>query len=351
MAVFLAGGAGFIGSHMAVELLERQYEVVVADNYSNSTSEGLKRVEKLTGQKVTFYECDVRDRAELDKIFSRHEINSIIHFAGFKAAGESTEKPIEYYSNNLMSTISLCQAMKRHDVRKLVFSSSACVYSDKNRMPITEDSIVGDCPNPYGRTKYFSEQILRDGAMANPGWSVVLLRYFNLFGAHESGEIGDDPTGIPRNLPPFIAQTAAGRHSVLSIFGNDYPTPDGSCIRDYIHIMDLVKGHVAAIKYCDSHTGAEAFNLGTGKGTSNFELVAAFEEANGIKIPINITARRPGDAPVSYCSTDKAKRLLGWSAEKTVEDACRDMWRWQSKNPNGYNHTKDGDKNDLSFRA
>lgn len=336
MTVFLAGGAGFIGSHMLAELLSQQYDVVVADNYSNSTPEALVRVKKLTGRDFGFYECDVRDGNKLDKIFLKHKIDYIIHFAGFKAAGESMELPIDYYTNNLNSTISLCEAMKRHGVKKLIFSSSACVYSAKNTMPITEDAIVGDCPNPYGWTKFMSEQILRDAAAANPGWSVAMLRYFNLMGAHESGEIGDDPTGIPKNLPPFIAQAAAGQHEFLQIYGNDYPTHDGSCIRDYIHIMDLVKGHIAAMKYCDNNTGAEAFNLGTGRGTSNFEFVTAFEKSNGIKIPVKISNRRPGDAPVSYCSTEKAEKLLNWKAEKTVIDGCRDMWHWQSKNPTGY---------------
>jgi len=337
MTVFLAGGAGFIGSHMAVELLKQQYDVVISDNYSNSTPEVINRIKKISGRDFAFYECDVRENQKLDKIFSERRIDCIIHFAGFKAAGESVAEPLDYYANNLSSTISLCEAMKRHDVTKLIFSSSACVYSDKNLMPLTEDSITGDCPNPYGWTKFMSEQILCDAAVANPGWSVAMLRYFNLMGAHESGDIGDDPTGIPKNLPPFIAQTAAGRHEILEIFGNDYPTPDGSCIRDYIHVVDLVKGHIAAMKYCDNNTGAEAFNLGTGRGTSNFEFVRAFEEANGIKIPMQISARRPGDAPVSYCSTEKAERLLRWKAEKTVADGCRDMWRWQSNNPYGYN--------------
>jgi len=334
--VFLAGGAGFIGSHMAAELLDQGYNIVVADNFSNSTPEALNRVKKLAGRDFPCYDCDVRDASMLDEIFTKHKIDCIIHFAGYKAAGESMSKPLEYYDNNLTSTISLCGAMKRHGVKSLIFSSSACVYSDKNTMPISEDGIVGDCPNPYGWTKFMSEQILADAATANPDWSVVNLRYFNLFGAHESGDIGDDPTGIPRNLPPFIAQVAAGRHKLLEIFGDDYPTPDGSCIRDYIHIVDLVKGHVAAIKYSKENTGAEAFNLGTGRGTSNFELVAAFEEANGIKIPVKVSPRRPGDAPVSYCCTDKAEKLLGWKAEKSVADSCRDMWRWQSKNPRGY---------------
>jgi UDP-glucose 4-epimerase len=321
---------------MAVELLTNQHEVIIADNFSNSTPEALNRVKKLTKRDFALYECDVRNAETLDEIFTKHKIDCIIHFAGYKAAGESIEKPIEYYANNMYATISLCEAMQRHGVKKLIFSSSACVYNENNTMPLTENSTVGDCPNPYGWTKFMSEQILKDAAAANPDWTVVLLRYFNLMGAHESGEIGDDPTGIPRNLPPRIAQTAAGRYDSMDIYGKDYPTPDGSCIRDYIHIVDLVKGHVAAMDFCEKNKGAEAFNLGTGKGTSNFELVTAFENANGVKIPVNIADRRMGDAPVSYCSTEKAEKILGWKAEKTVEDGCRDMWRWQSKNPNGY---------------
>ena len=336
MAVLLAGGAGFIGSHMAVELLTQGYDIIIADNFSNSIPEVLKRIKKLTERDFAFYDCDLLDASKLDEIFANHKIDCVIHFAALKAAGESIKLPLDYYRVNLNITIELCEAMKRHDVKKLVFSSSACVYSPENTMPLTEESLVGDCPNPYGWTKFMSEQILRDVAAANPDWSVALLRYFNLIGAHESGEIGDDPAGIPMNLPPFLAQTAAGRREILEIFGDDYPTPDGSCIRDYIHIVDLVKGHIAAMKYCDKNTGAEAFNLGTGKGTSNFELVKAFEDANGIKIPMKVSARRPGDAPVSYCSTEKAQKLLEWKAEKTIVDSCRDMWRWQSKNPNGY---------------
>lgn len=336
MAVFLAGGAGFIGSHMAAELLTQGYEVVIADNHANSTFEALNRVKKITGKTFAFYQCDVKDSEKLDEIFTTHKIDCIIHFAGYKAAGESTQFPLKYYENNLNTTLALCQAMERHQVHKLIFSSSACVYSPKNTMPISENSIVGDCPNPYGWSKLMSEQILFDTAAANPQFSFAILRYFNLIGAHESGDIGDDPTGIPKNLPPFVAQTAAGRHPIVAMYGDDYPTPDGSCIRDYIHISDLVKGHMAAMAYCNHHPGAEAFNLGTGKGTSNFEFVKAFEDATGIKIPTKISPRRPGDAPESYCSTEKAEKTLGWKAEKTVIEGCQDMWRWQSKNPSGY---------------
>jgi len=337
MTILLAGGAGFIGSHTAVELLNQNHDVIIADDLSNCTLEALHRVKKITGREFTFYGLDIKDSAKLDEIFRKHKIDCIMNFAGFKAPGESIEEPLKYYSNNLGIILSLCEAMKRHGVTKFIFSSSACVYSEKNEMPITEDSIVGDCPNPYGWTKLMSEQILQDAAAANPDWSVAMLRYFNLLGTHESGEMGDDPTGEPKNLPPRIAQTASGKYDFINIYGDDYPTPDGSCIRDYIHVMDLVKGHIAAMKYCEHNKGVEAFNLGTGKGTSNLELISAFEKASGIKIPVKISDRRPGDVPISYCSTEKAQKMLGWSAEQTVEDGCRDMWRWQSKNPNGYN--------------
>jgi len=334
--VLLAGGAGFIGSHMAVELLDQGYDVVVADNFTNSTHEALNRVKKLTNRDFPIYDCDVRDCTKLDEIFDKHKIDCIIHFAGYKAAGESVALPLNYYENNINSTMSLCRAMERHGIKKFIFSSSATVYSEKNEMPLTEDSIIGECLNPYGWTKFMTEQILRDIVIANPDWSIVMLRFFNLFGAHESGDIGDDPAGIPKNLPPYITQVAVGRLEFLEIYGDDYPTPDGSCIRDYIHIVDLVKGHIAAMKYCENNKGAEAFNLGTGRGTSNFELVKTFEDVNGVKIPMKISARRPGDAPVSYCCTDKAEKMLNWKAEKTIVEACQDMWRWQNKNPRGY---------------
>ena len=336
--VLLAGGAGYIGSHMAVELLDLGYDVIVADNLSNSTPEVLNRIKKITGRMPLFYEMDIRDKKKLGSLFEEFKIDCIVHFAGLKAAGESVELPIEYYANNLGCTISLCEAMKQYGVRKIIFSSSACVYNEDNPMPLTEDKKAGICPNPYGYTKYMSEQILRDAAYANKEWTAINLRYFNLVGAHESGEIGDDPTGIPRNLPPFISQTAVGKHKYLEIFGNDYPTPDGSCIRDYIHVVDLVKGHVAAMDFAYGNKGEHTFNLGTGRGTSVFEFVKAFEEATGIKVPTKVAKRRPGDAPESYCSPKKALGLLKWKAEKTMADGCRDMWRWQSKNPDGYKH-------------
>ena len=333
--VLLSGGAGYIGSHMAVELIESGFGVVIADNFSNSVPEVLNRIKKITGHSPVFYEMDVRDMLRLEKVFTENEISHVVHFAGLKAAGESAMNPLSYYNSNLVATISLCDVMQKYGTNKFIFSSSACVYNEDNEMPLTEESKAGLCPNPYGYTKFMSEQILRDVSFANKSWSVINLRYFNLVGAHESGEIGDDPTGVPQNLPPFVSQTAVGKHDCLQVFGNDYPTPDGSCIRDYIHVVDLVKGHVAAMRYADKNTGAETINLGTGRGTSVFEFAKIFEETTGIKIPMKIAERRPGDAPLSYCSPEKAKKLLNWRAVKTMEDGCRDMWKWQLKNPQG----------------
>lgn len=334
--VLLAGGAGYIGSHMAVELLNLGFEVAIADNFANSSPEVCNRIKKITGRGFRFFELDVCDESLLSRVFESHKIDCIVHFAGHKAAGESAALPIKYYRNNLGCTLALCAMMQRYGAGRLIFSSSACVYDEGNPMPLGEDGKTGACANPYGYTKHMSEQILKCGAAANKDWSVVSLRYFNLLGAHGSGEIGDDPTGIPRNLPPFVAQTAAGKHKELVVFGADYPTPDGSCIRDYIHVSDLVRGHVAAMDYAGKARGFEAFNLGTGKGTSVFEFVRAFGEATGIEIPVRIAGRRPGDAAVSYCSPEKAARVLGWKAEKTIADGCRDMWKWQSRNPDGY---------------
>jgi UDP-glucose 4-epimerase len=279
---------------------------------------------------------DVRDAATLDKVFAAHDVGCVIHFAGLKAVGESVSVPLRYYANNLDSTIALCNAMQKHGVGKFIFSSSATVYSGDNPMPLTEDSAVGNCINPYGWTKFMCEQILRDAAAASDGWAVALLRYFNPIGAHESGQIGEDPRDIPNNLMPYIAQTAVGRLECLSVFGDDYDTPDGTGVRDYIHVVDLAKGHVAAIKHLEGCPGTSIFNLGTGKGTSVLELVDAFEQASGVTIPKKIAGRRPGDLPVCYAGTDKAKRELGWTAEKTIHDACADSWCWQSKNPRGY---------------
>jgi len=319
-----------------LELLEQGYDVVAADNFVNSKPEAISRVKDLAGRDFAFYDMDTRDGAALDKIFTEHTITCVIHFAGLKAVGESVSIPLEYYSNNLDSTISLCSAMQRHGIRKLIFSSSATVYNATEKMPLTEDSLIGGCTNPYGWTKYMCEQILRDTVNASDNWSVALLRYFNPIGAHPSGRIGEDPQNIPNNLMPYIAQTAVGRHSHLSIFGGDYETPDGTGIRDYIHVVDLAAGHVAALRFIEEQPGVNVFNLGTGHGVSVLELVTAFEKATGISIPREIVGRRPGDLAICYASTEKAKCELKWEATKTVSDACSDTWRWQENNPNGY---------------
>ena len=336
MRIFVTGGAGYIGSHTVLELLAQGYEVVVADNYSNSKPEAVKRIKELAGRDFPFYEMDIRDKVELDRIFEKYDIDCVIHFAGLKAVGESVEKPLEYYENNLNSTLALCEAMKKHGVNKMIFSSSATVYNQDNEMPLTEDSCTGGCTNPYGWTKYMIEQILTDVVNASENLSVALLRYFNPIGAHESGRIGEDPQDIPNNLMPFISQAAVGRHPYINIFGNDYDTPDGTCIRDYIHVVDLAEGHVAAIKYLETHKGSNVINLGTGKGVSVLELISAFEEATGVEIPKKPAPRRPGDGPVCYASTEKAKKELGWEAKKTTRQGCEDSWRWQKNNPNGY---------------
>ena len=337
MTVLVTGGMGYIGSHTCVELLKQGMDVVIVDNLVNSSAEAGRRVEQITGKGVTFYEIDVRDRERLDEVFRRHDIDCVIHFAGLKAVGESVRMPIEYYDNNLNSTLVLVQTMRAHNVKKIIFSSSATVYSGDNPMPLYETSKTGNCTNPYGWTKYVCEQILRDAVVADPSWSVVLLRYFNPVGAHASGLIGEDPRGIPNNLMPFISQTAIGRREKLSIFGNDYDTPDGTCIRDYIHVVDLARGHVAAISYMDAHTGESVFNLGTGQGTSVLQMVRAFERANHLVIPFEYAARRAGDLPVCYACPDKSAELLHWRAAFGIEDMCRDTWNWQTKNPMGYN--------------
>lgn len=336
MKVLVTGGAGYIGSHTCVELLEQGMEVVVIDNLNNSNPESLKRVEAITGKKISFYEGDVRDRNKLKEIFTSHKIDCMIHFAGLKAVGESVAMPIEYYTNNLDCTMVLCDEARKHGVKKIVFSSSATVYSGDNEMPLKETSKTGNCTNPYGWTKYMGEQILRDMANADPEWSVVLLRYFNPVGAHESGMIGEDPSGIPNNLMPYISQTAIGRREYLSVFGNDYDTHDGTGVRDYIHVVDLAKGHVAAISYLNEHKGCEVFNLGTGKGYSVLDMVKAFEKTSGVKIPYKITGRRPGDLATCYSDPAKSNKVLGWKAEKNLEDMCRDSWNWQKQNPQGY---------------
>ena len=336
MNVLVTGGAGYIGSHTCVELLAAGHTPIVIDNLYNSSAKSLDRVKQITGVEIKFYEGDVRDEALLEKIFSENEIGSVIHFAGLKAVGESVAMPLAYYDNNLCSTMTLCRVMAKHDVKKIVFSSSATVYSGDNEMPLKETSKTGNCTNPYGWTKYMCEQILRDIAKADAAWSVVLLRYFNPVGAHESGLIGEHPNGIPNNLMPFISQTAIGKREKLSVFGNDYDTPDGTGVRDYIHVVDLAKGHVAAISYLTKNCGEAVFNLGTGTGYSVLDMVKAFETANNIKVPYVIAPRRPGDLATCYADPAKSREVLGWEAKLDQTDMCRDTWHWQSKNPNGY---------------
>lgn len=335
--VLLAGGAGYIGTHTAVELLEAGYDVVIADNYSNSCPEAVKRVEEITGKAVKTYECDIKDSAKLDQIFAENKIDAVIHFAGLKAVGESVAKPVLYYRNNIDTTLSLLESMERAGVKKIIFSSSATVYGEENPVPYTEDMPRGTCTNPYGWTKVMMEQILEDAAKADDQLSVVLLRYFNPIGAHPSGRIGEDPQGIPNNLMPYVSQVAVGRREKLTIFGRDYATPDGTARRDYIHVVDLAKGHVKAIGYIMEHGGVEIFNLGTGTPYSVTEIVETFEKVNGVPVPHVYGERRPGDLPESYANADKALAVLGWKTEKTLADMCRDSWNWQKNNPNGYN--------------
>ena len=335
MAILVTGGAGYIGSHTCVEMLNSGYEVVVIDNLDNSNRKSLERIEKITGKSLKFYENDVRDKAALKKIFSENSIEAVIHFAGLKAVGESVREPVMYYDNNLESTISLIEVMNEFSVKKIVFSSSATVYGVTKEMPLKEGMPTGAI-NPYGRTKLFIEHILRDVYTADNGWSVALLRYFNPIGAHKSGTIGEDPKGIPNNLMPYIAQVAVGRLEKLHVFGDDYNTPDGTGVRDYIHVVDLAVGHVKAVEWALSNTGCEEINLGTGKGTTVLELRAAFEKASGIKIPYVIDPRRPGDPDEVYADASKAASLLGWKAQRGIDEMCEDTWRWQKNNPNGY---------------
>ena len=336
MKVLVTGGAGYIGSHTCVELIQAGFTPIVIDNLCNSNPESLNRVARITGQTVTFYEGDVRDEALLTRIFQEHTIGCVIHFAGLKAVGESVAKPLDYYENNLCSTMTLCRVMARHQVKRLIFSSSATVYAADNAMPLREDSKTGNCTNPYGWSKYMGEQILRDLTVADPEWSVVLLRYFNPVGAHESGLMGEHPNGIPNNLMPYISQTAVGKRSHLNVFGNDYPTPDGTGVRDYIHVVDLAKGHVAAIRHLMETPGESVFNLGTGVGYSVLDMVKAFAEASAAPVPYRIAPRRPGDLAVCYADPAKSKQILGWEATRTQQDMCRDTWNWQKQNPNGY---------------
>ena len=335
MAVLVTGGAGYIGSHTCVEMLNNGYDIVVIDNLDNSSKKSLERIEKITGKTLKFYENDVRDKEALVKIFTENNIEAVIHFAGLKAVGESVREPIMYYDNNLKSTIALIEVMNEFGVKKIVFSSSATVYGVTKEMPLKEGMPTGAI-NPYGRTKLFIEHILRDVYTADNEWSVALLRYFNPIGAHKSGTIGEDPKGIPNNLMPYIAQVAVGRLEKLHVFGNDYNTPDGTGVRDYIHVVDLALGHVKAVRWALNNTGCEEINLGTGKGTTVLELRAAFERASGIEIPYVIDPRRPGDPDEVYADASKAKELLGWTAQRGIDEMCEDTWRWQKNNPKGY---------------
>ncbi|MBE5792183.1 MAG: UDP-glucose 4-epimerase GalE [Clostridiales bacterium] len=335
MSILITGGAGYIGSHTCLCLLNKGYDIVVVDNLDNSSKESLARVTELTGKEIPFYEVDARETEKLIEIIKKHNVDSVIHFAGLKAVGESVRLPLEYYENNLVSTLHLADAMVKTGVKKLIFSSSATVYSADNEVPLTESGRLG-CSNPYGWTKYMNEQILRDVSVAHPDWSIVLLRYFNPVGAHESGRIGEDPTGVPNNLMPYVSQTAVGRREFLTVYGDDYDTPDGTGVRDYIHVMDLAEGHVAAVEYAEKFKGCDAINLGTGVGYSVLDMVKAFEEANGVKVPYKIGPRRPGDLATVYSNPEKAEKVLGWKAKRTLIDMCRDLWTWQSNNPNGY---------------
>ena len=335
MKILVTGGAGYIGSHTCVELLNEGYEVVIVDNLYNASEKAVQRVQEITGKELTFYNSDIRDYNAMSSIFSKEKPDAVIHFAGKKAVGESVAKPLMYYKNNLDATMNLLEVMQRHDVNKLIFSSSATVYGVPKVVPIDEKQPTW-CTNPYGWTKYMSEQIMRDVCAANPKLSIVLLRYFNPIGAHESGRIGEDPKGIPNNLMPYISQVAIGRREKLSVFGNDYDTHDGTGVRDYIHVVDLAKGHLAALKYAQNENGCVEINLGTGIGYSVLDIVHAFEKANNIEIPYAITERRPGDIDASFADAHLAAELLHWHTEKTLEDMCRDTWRWQQMNPNGY---------------
>ena len=344
MSVLVSGGAGYIGSHTVLALLERGYEVVVFDNLSNSCEESLKRVEKITGKKVKFYEADMCDAAAMDRIFEENpEITSVIHFAGLKAVAVSVSQPIEYYKNNIGGTLTLVEAMRAHGVKNIIFSSSATVYGEAAEIPTTENCPKGICTNPYGWTKSMIEQILTDVHTADPSWNVILLRYYNPVGAHKSGLIGEDPQGVPNNLTPYIAQVAVGRRPHLNVNGNDYNTPDGTGVRDYIHVVDLAEGHIKALEKIVSLGGeVKIYNLGTGKGSSVFDVLHAYERACGRKLPYVIAPRRPGDCDISLADPSRAERELGWKAKLTLDDMCRDSWNWQSKNPYGYkNEAKD----------
>ncbi|MFC2370109.1 MAG: UDP-glucose 4-epimerase GalE [Candidatus Saccharimonas sp.] len=331
----VTGGAGYIGSHTLIELINNNFEVVVIDNLANSSRESLRRVEQITGHEIPFIEADVRDQSALDDIFTTYDIDSVIHFAGLKAVGESVAKPLEYYDNNLVSTLALLEAMREHSVKQLVFSSSATVYGNPSELPLRETSTVGvGLTNPYGKTKYMIEQIIQDYCAADPTFEATILRYFNPIGAHQSGQIGEDPNGIPNNLLPYVAQVAVGKLQSVGVFGNDYDTPDGTGVRDYIHVVDLARGHVAALQHMKA--GANVYNLGTGSGTSVLEIIKAFSKACGRDLSYEIKPRRAGDIAACYADCSKAERELGWRAELSIEQACADSWRWQSQNPNGF---------------
>lgn len=331
--ILVTGGAGYIGSHTTVELLDRGYEVVVVDNYVNSSPKCIQRVEQITGKKVTCYNVDIRDEKGLSEVFDKHHIDSVIHFAGLKAVGESVAKPLEYYENNVGGTFVLLNVMRKHNVKSIVFSSSATVYGDPERLPIDEECSL-HTTNPYGTTKLMIEQILKDMYVSDNSWAITLLRYFNPVGAHSSGLIGEDPVGIPNNLTPYIAQVACGKLPYLKVFGNDYNTPDGTGVRDYIHVVDLAVGHIKAIE--KSTPGIHIYNLGTGKGYSVLEVLHAFEKACGHKLPYKFEPRRPGDIAICYASTEKANRELGWKAQYDIDDMCSSLWNWQTKNPDGF---------------
>lgn len=336
MRILVTGGAGYIGSHTCVELLDAGYEVVVVDNLYNASEKALERVKTITGKDLTFYKADICDKEAMNRIFDQEKVDAVIHFAGLKAVGESVAKPIEYYSNNMAGTLTLCDAMRSHGVKNIIFSSSATVYGDPAFVPITEECPKGICTNPYGWTKWMLEQVLTDIQKADPEWNVILLRYFNPIGAHKSGLIGEDPKGIPNNLLPYVAQVAIGKLECLGVFGNDYDTPDGTGVRDYIHVVDLARGHVKALRKLEDREGVSIYNLGTGNGYSVLQVVAAFEKACGHAIKYQIKPRRAGDIATCYCDPSKAKAELGWEAEYGIDEMCADSWNWQQKNPNGY---------------
>ena len=336
MNILLTGGAGYIGSHTIIELDKAGHSVVVVDNLVNSNPESLRRVSKIIGKEIPFYEVDVRDREKLSKVFDENKIDAVIHFAGLKAVGESVSKPLEYYHNNMTGTFILLDVMRQHGCKNIIFSSSATVYGDPAIIPITEECQKGHCTNPYGQTKSMLEEVLMDVQKADPEWNVVHLRYFNPIGAHHSGTIGENPNGIPNNLMPYITQTAVGIRKELGVFGNDYDTPDGTGVRDYIHVCDLASGHVAALKAIEKKCGLAIYNLGTGHGYSVLDVVKAFEKVNGVKVPYSIKPRRPGDIATCYCNPAKAEAELGWIAKYGIEEMCRDSWNWQKKNPKGY---------------